>query len=102
MAGFSGVNAGTDSLDLENNSAATLALSTSAAQSAALTEGVYDIWCSTGDCFVRVAPTATGVTAANGYLLRASITIRVRVREGSKIGAIVASGTPTLSYHKVA
>lgn len=103
MPGFSTLSGGTDSLDLENGAATTLALSTSAAQTAALSEGIYDVWCTTAaDMFISVGPTATGVTTANGYLVRSGTTARVRVREGSKIGAIVASGTPTLAYHKVA
>lgn len=77
-----------------------IALSTTAAQSAALDEGIYDVW-STVDTFIRVNPTANDVTAATGYLLRANVTVPLYVRSGSKIGGILSSGTGTLSYHRV-
>lgn len=88
--------------DIQGGAAVTLALSTSAAQTAALAEGIYDIWCTTAaDMLIKVATTANDVTAANGYLVRSGTTFRCRIRTGSKIGAIVGSGTPTLAYHKV-
>ena len=100
MPGFAQLD--TEGADLENNSAGTLALSTSADQTAVLPEGLYDVWCSSAaDIFIRVAPTATGVTTANGYLVRSGGSARVRIRGASRIGGIVGSGTPTLVYHKV-
>lgn len=89
-----------DTLFLEGYSASTVSLTTSAAQSAALEEGYYAVW-TTADCFIRVGPTATGVTTANGFILRTATTLYVYVPPSSKIGGIVASSTATLSYHKV-
>lgn len=89
-----------DFLDLEERAAATLAVSAAAAQTATLDEGIYDIWC-TVDVYIRIAPVATGVTVANGYLIRAGNSVPVLVRAGSRIGAI-AAGAGTLSYHMVA
>lgn len=90
----------TDHIDIEGNAQAQLSLSTTAAQTAALTEGIYDIWCDV-DCYIKVAPTADDVTTSTGYLLRADNTVPLIVRKDSKIGGIVASGTATFSYHKV-
>lgn len=89
-----------DAIDLYSNSRTDIATSTVAAQSAALTEGLFDVW-SDVDCYIKVNPTASDVTAANGYLLRANNTVVVFVRPGHKIGAILAVGTGTLSYHRV-
>lgn len=78
-----------------------------AAQSAALEEGWYDVW-STTDCFIAVAQTATTVTSANGYLLRANNTVTVHVpgvqgsAGGYKLGAIRSAVDGTLSGIKVA
>jgi hypothetical protein len=94
------LNQNTAATDLEGYAAVTLAVSAAAAQTAALAEGVYDVWC-TVDVFLKVAPTANDVTVANGYLLRLNSTVRFSVRPNSKIGAI-AAGAGTLSFHKVA
>lgn len=90
----------TDSIDLFDKTRTDVSLTTTAAQSAALDEGVYDIW-TTADTYIRIATDASGVTTANGYLLRANNTIPVFVRQNHKIGGILASGTGTLSIHEV-
>lgn len=89
-----------DAISLSGHSQGTVSLSTTAAQSAALTGGVYDIW-SDVDCYIKVAATANGVTTSTGYLLRANNTIPILVSDQEKLGGIVASGTGTLSYHRV-
>lgn len=85
---------------LGNARMADVALSTTAAQSAALNEGVYDLW-STADTYIKVATTATDVTTTTGYLIRANTTVPFYVPQGAKIGGILASGTGTLSGHGV-
>lgn len=89
----------TDPIDIEGEAQATLAVSTSEAATAALTEGIYDLW-SDVDTWLKVGTTVTGVTSSTGYLLRANNTIPLFVRQSSKIGAI-AGGAGTLRYHKV-
>ncbi len=76
-----------------------LSISAVAAQTAALTEGFYDVW-STVDCYIKVETTANDVTTATGYLLRTGTTVTVAVPGGCKLGAI-AGGAGTLSYHRV-
>lgn len=87
-------------VSLRGHSRVDIAMTTTAAQSAALTRGVYDVWCDV-NVFLKVDPTANNVTAANGYLLRANTTVPFYVNQDSKIGGILASGTGTLSYHAV-
>jgi len=89
-----------DVVDLEGNARVNISTSSTGAQSAALEEGIYDVW-SDVDCYLKVATTANDVTTSNGYLLRANNTIPVFVRRNSKIGVILASGTGTLSYHLI-
>jgi len=90
-----------DWADLEGNTQGTVTSATTAAQSAALTEGVYDIWCDQ-DTYVAVGTAAsTGLTTTTGYLLRQGNTMPVLVRQNSKIGAIMSTATGTLSYFKV-
>lgn len=90
-----------DALHLQGNSGAQLSLTTTADDTSALPGGIYAIW-STVDCYVSVHPTdATGVTTANGYLLRAGNTEQLYVPHNSLIGGIVAGGTGTLNYHKI-
>lgn len=84
---------------LKNNARVDVAVSGVAAQSAALSNGVYDVWC-TVDAYLKVATTANDVTTANGYLLRANTTVAFFVSEGDRIGAI-AGGAGTLSYHRI-
>lgn len=92
----------TDAIYLEGNAQGSVAMSTTGAQSAApVDNGFYDVW-STVDCYIKVATTADDVTTATGYLLRANNTVTVFLKAGRKLGAIVASGTGTLYYHKVA
>jgi hypothetical protein len=85
---------------IENQTQASFAISSTAAQSSALERGYYDVW-STIDCYLRVDETATGVTTANGYMLFSGNTITLFVDDQRKIGAITAAGTGTLSLHKV-
>lgn len=85
--------------DLENFSQGQLAVDTSAAQTAALPEGIYAVWCAVA-VHMKIAPTANDVTANNGYLLRANTTELFYVRANSKIGAIAGSSS-TLAYHKI-
>jgi hypothetical protein len=83
-----------DFVDIEGDAQGQLATSTSGAHTAALTEGIYDIWAT--------ADSASDVTTSTGYLLRANQTIPFFVTQGNKIGAILASGSDTLRYHRVA
>lgn len=89
-----------DAVSLSGYSQGTVSLSTVAAQSAALTGGVYDIW-SDVDCYIKIAATANDVTTSTGYLLRANNTIPIIVPDQEKLGGIVASGTGTLTFHRV-
>lgn len=104
MAGFSMVHPTfvTDAADIEGSAQGTVSSATSAAQSGALQEGIYDLW-NTQDCYIKVAATANDVTAATGYFVKAAATIPVRivVRANSKIGAIMASAVGSLAYHRV-
>lgn len=90
-----------DFIDIENDAQGQVATSTIAAHSAALSEGVYDVW-SAVDTYIKVAASANDVTTSTGYLLRANQTIPVWVSNGNKIGGILVTGTSTLSYHRVA
>ena len=100
MTHIAGITLSTDAISLSGNAQASIALSITAAQSAALPSGVYDVW-ATNDCYIKVNATANDVTVATGYLLRAGNTISIVVPTQEKIGAIVASGTGTLYYHRV-
>lgn len=89
-----------DWIDIEGSTQGTVTSATTATQSAALVEGVYDVW-STQDTFIKVGTTANDVTATSGYLVRSGNTLPVLVRGGSKIGAIMSASVGVLSYHKV-
>lgn len=89
----------TDAIDIQGNVATALATSAVAAQTAALLDGLYDVWGSQ-DTYIAVETGAASVTTANGYLVRNGNTITVVVRAGSKISAI-AAGAGTLTYEKV-
>ena len=95
----SGVNLASSAIVLQGGSRIDLAVSAAAAQTAALSGGIYDVWCDVA-AFIKVNPVANNVTVANGYLLRANNTIPVVVGDGDRIGAI-AGGAGTLSAHKV-
>lgn len=87
-------------INIRGNAAGTLTISGTAAQTAALDGGMYDVW-ATEDVYIKTAGTADDVTAANGYLIRLGETLAgLVVQEGDKIGAI-AGAAGTLSYHKV-
>jgi len=87
-------------VDLEGYAQATLSSATSAAQTAALIEGVYDVWCDQ-DTYIKIGTTANDVTSGTGYLLRQNNTITALIRQNSKLGAIMSTATGTVVYHKV-
>ena len=91
-----------DFLDIYTFSQATLAISAVAAQTAALDEGIYDVWCNEAEVFVRIDATATGVTTGNGYPIKIGNVLSFQIRPNHRIGAILASGSGTLRYHRVA
>lgn len=80
-----------------------LATTTSAAETAALTKGIYAIWPESVDIHIKQVATggdATDVTVANGYKLKAGSIDTIEVLEGDKIGSISTSST-TLHLHKI-
>lgn len=87
--------------DIHASDAASLSLSTSAAQTSALSNGgVYDLLCDT-DCYIRIDPsTAASVTTTNGYRLLAGNCVPFRVMAGDKIGGILAAGSASLRYQR--
>ncbi len=96
---------GTNVLNVAGNTATTLAISGTAAQTGTISAGIYSFW-STVACFflVDVNPTAT---TANGYpiiQLNSNITnvINVYVPASDKVSVITSGSTGTFSYFKVA
>lgn len=89
-------------IQIEGRQQQSLAIGASAADSAELgSAGVYDVW-SDVDCFIKVdSVAADDVTDESGYLLRAGATLPLFIDAGRKIGAIAASGSGTLRFHKV-
>lgn len=76
-----------------------LTTSATAAQTAVLSGGLYDLWCDV-DTYLKVAATANDVTTSTGYLLRVNNTITLLLPQDlERIGAIGSAGT--LRYHKV-
>lgn len=90
----------TDCVHLAGESQDNFSTSTTAAQSAALAGGVYDVWAAE-DTYIKVAATANDVTVATGYLIPANQIIPVYVPKDHKIGGILATGTGTLRFHRV-
>ncbi len=68
----------------------------------ALREGVYAVWCDV-DVWLKVdSSDASDVTEDTGYILLTDTVEAVLVRAGHKIGAIAAAGSSgTLRYHKI-
>lgn len=90
-----------DLIDIRGRSQGLLPFTNAANQTAALTEGFFDLW-SDQDCYIAVsASNALGVTSSNGYLLRATNTIPVKIREGDLLGAIRSATNGTVSYHQI-
>lgn len=76
-----------------------IATSTTAAETAALQGGVYDVSC-TVDCFIRVGVNTPALTQANGYPIYANNVVPVLVWDGDTIGVISATAG-TFRAHKV-
>lgn len=89
-----------DVVILKGHSQSQLSLSTTGAQTAKLTEGVYDVWCDK-DCYIKVGTTADDVTPSTGYLLRANNTVPIAIEKDDRIGGIMTSSTATLCIHRV-
>jgi hypothetical protein len=96
------MNPVSDSVDIRDAAQGSLAISTTAAQSAAIADsGVFDL-SSTVDCFVKVNAVANDVTTSTGYPLYLGNVVPFSISAGQKIGAITATGTGTLRWHRVA
>ena len=91
----------TDGVDLFNRTRTDIAATTTFAESAALEEGIYDVWCDTADIFTGVGTTNASLTTSNGYKVKSGNVVSHYVRKDHKIGVILAAGTATVSYHKV-
>ena len=80
-----------------------LSVTSSATQTAALTEGSYDIYNSSTTLvvYVKIFPTANDVTTSTGYPIPPNTTINFDVFTNDKIGAIAASGTTAVLIHRV-
>lgn len=91
-----------NSVHLTGNSQATLALTNTGEDTAALAGGVYDLFC-TSDFYMKVdANNASDVTTATGYFVKGGETLPgVIIPEQYKLGAVLTSGTASLMYHKV-
>ena len=90
----------TDAIDLEGRAQATLSISSTLAQTAALAAGVYDVWCDV-DVYISVNKDNTGKTTATSYILKAGNVVPVMVRDQRKIGGITAAASGMLSYHRI-
>lgn len=91
-----------DFIDIRNEQQDSFSVSSTGAQSPALSNaGVYDVLCDV-DCFIKVGPTANDVTTSTGYPIFAGNVVPVYVNANGKIGAITSGASGTLKYHKVA
>lgn len=84
-----------------------VSLTTSSAQSGAITGTVVDVTC-TADCFIAIGSNPTAVVCSGGagsagacYFMAGGITYRFPITSGNKIAGIVATGTATLYWHPV-
>lgn len=91
-----------EAVDIADRAQQSLALSTSATQTTdPITEdGIYDVWCDEGAAWIKHAVSANDVTAASGYKLQPGNTVQYRLYAGKRLGAIMASGTGTLRWHR--
>lgn len=88
------------SKDIEGTAQGTFAFD-AAAQSSALAEGVYDVWCDQ-DCYIKIAPTANDVTTSSGYLVLKNLSpLPFVVRANSKIGAIKKTSAGNLYFQQI-
>lgn len=91
-----------DCIDLEGSQQAQLALSNTAAETAALPEGFYDVWYTGGtDCYIAIGTEVGWVTTSLGYLVLNGNVVTVKIRKNSKLGGIVATGSGNLCYHRI-
>lgn len=85
---------------LEGQRQMNFAVSPVAAQSEPLSPGIYDCWADV-ETYVEVDANALDVTLNSGYVIRAGVTISIRIiGMNSRIGAISAA-TGTFRFHKV-
>jgi hypothetical protein len=89
-----------DWLDIEDYAGATITLAAGEVNSAALAEGVYEVNTDTV-CYIKVGPSAAGVTTSTGLKLSPNVPRLILIRQGSRINSI-AGGAGVLNFHKVA
>lgn len=99
--GTAGAGHQTNPVCLVGFSQATLSVSSTAAQTAALDAGVYDVWCDDCDVYLKIAATANAVTTSTGYKLATGSMVSLYVPSGGyKLGGITAGVSGTLRYHR--
>jgi hypothetical protein len=90
-----------DVCDLQGNSQGNFAITSGAgAQSPALPEGLYDVWCDV-TCYIKVATSASDVTSSTGYIILSNNIVPLVIHLGEKIGAIASTSSGTFRYHRV-
>lgn len=87
--------------DIFNRAQDSLAISATGAQTAELDDGIYAVWCDDARVYIKVGPTASDVTTLTGDPVFRGNKEEYVVREGHRIGAVLASGTSTLFFHQV-
>lgn len=92
----------TNTVSIAGSTQGTLALSTTGAETVALPEGSYDVFCS-DDFYLKVhGTTASDVTTSTGYFIKGGSVFKdVFIPKDHKMGGILASGNATLQYHRV-
>lgn len=93
-----------DGVQIQDRSQVTpLAVTSGAgAQTAALPEGLYAVWADV-EIYIKVGTTASDVTVATGYVIRAGAspdTVELR-GDAQKIGGIATSTSGTLRMHRI-
>ena len=93
----------TDAVAIAGYSQATLSVTNAAAQTgAALSPGLYDVWCDETDVYIKLAATANDVTTNTGYPVKVGNVVTIEVNASDyKLGGITASTSGTLRYHRV-
>lgn len=92
-----------DTINLIGYSASHQNVSTSPAEVAVTSGGIYDVWAITAPIFIKQTDgsSATGVSLTNGYRIPADGYLTMELRAGDKLG-YVATEAATLVLHQVA
>lgn len=88
-------------VSLHGFSQQSIPVSTSPVQTGDIEGGRYSFWCDEQTVYLKIAEVADDVTTGSGYPVFVGNMVDIVVPNGKRVGAVLATSSGTLRYHRV-